>query len=168
MVRESAGAESVAAVERDGAALLRFARDGGAKVGPLRFALFRHGQHDVRGVGFSAPAPANATVLAVPRALVLTGLDVAWTRTYAPGAWLLRGGGAPPPPPPSRTKWTRRVPHPVLIGHHSSFQVPRSAPTPTSCSLCGSAKSAPRARRRRGPTTSRGCRRGRTTSGATR
>ena len=22
-----------------------------------------------------------------------------------------------PPPPPSRTKWTRRVPHPVLIGH---------------------------------------------------
>ena len=25
---------------------------------------------------------------------------------------------APPPPPPSpRTKWTRRVPHPVLIGH---------------------------------------------------
>ena len=23
----------------------------------------------------------------------------------------------PPPPPPSRTKWTRRVPHPVLIGH---------------------------------------------------
>ena len=23
----------------------------------------------------------------------------------------------PPPPPPPRTKWTRRVPHPVLIGH---------------------------------------------------
>jgi hypothetical protein len=22
-----------------------------------------------------------------------------------------------PPPPPPRTKWTRRVPHPVLIGH---------------------------------------------------
>jgi hypothetical protein len=22
-----------------------------------------------------------------------------------------------PPPPLSRTKWTRRVPHPVLIGH---------------------------------------------------
>ena len=22
-----------------------------------------------------------------------------------------------PAPPPSRTKWTRRVPHPVLIGH---------------------------------------------------
>jgi len=110
VVRESAGAESVAAVERDGAALLRFARDGGAKVGPLRFALFRHGQHDVRGVGFSAPAPANATVLAVPRALVLTGLDVAWTRTYAPGAWLLRGGGAPPPPLPL-----------VLSGHAASL-----------------------------------------------
>ena len=29
-------------------------------------------------------------------------------------------GPLPPPPPPSRTKWTRRVPHPVLIGHASS------------------------------------------------
>ena len=28
-------------------------------------------------------------------------------------------GGAPPPAPP-RTKWTRRVPHPVLIGHAAS------------------------------------------------
>ena len=26
-----------------------------------------------------------------------------------------------PPPPPPRTKWTRRVPHPVLIGHASSL-----------------------------------------------
>ena len=26
-----------------------------------------------------------------------------------------------PPPPPSRTKWTRRVPHPVLIGHAASL-----------------------------------------------
>ena len=24
-------------------------------------------------------------------------------------------------PPPSRTKWTRRVPHPVLIGHAASL-----------------------------------------------
>jgi len=31
------------------------------------------------------------------------------------------GGGAPPPPPPPRTKWTRRVPHPVLIGHAVSL-----------------------------------------------
>jgi hypothetical protein len=31
-----------------------------------------------------------------------------------------------PPPPTPRTKWTRRVPHPVLIGHHSSFQVARA------------------------------------------
>ena len=28
----------------------------------------------------------------------------------------------PPPPLPPRTKWTRRVPHPVLIGHASSHQ----------------------------------------------
>jgi hypothetical protein len=31
-----------------------------------------------------------------------------------------RGGGAPPPP---RAKWTRRVPHPVLIGHVSSSRL---------------------------------------------
>jgi hypothetical protein len=33
------------------------------------------------------------------------------------------GAGPPaagPPPPPPRTKWTRRVPHPVLIGHAAS------------------------------------------------
>ena len=29
--------------------------------------------------------------------------------------------GIPPPPPPLRTKWTRRVPHPVLIGHAASL-----------------------------------------------
>jgi hypothetical protein len=35
-----------------------------------------------------------------------------------------RPGRAPagrPPPPPFRTKWTRRVPHPVLIGHAASL-----------------------------------------------
>jgi len=26
-----------------------------------------------------------------------------------------------PPSPPPRTKWTRRVPHPVLIGHAASL-----------------------------------------------
>jgi hypothetical protein len=30
-------------------------------------------------------------------------------------------GSVPPRPPPSRTKWTRRVPHPVLIGHAASL-----------------------------------------------
>jgi hypothetical protein len=29
------------------------------------------------------------------------------------------------PPPPSRTKWTRRVPHPVLIGHAASLSQAR-------------------------------------------
>ena len=29
----------------------------------------------------------------------------------------------PPPPPPSRTKWTRRVPHPVLIGHDAPWRL---------------------------------------------
>ena len=31
------------------------------------------------------------------------------------------GGRLRPPPPPPRTKWTRRVPHPVLIGHAASL-----------------------------------------------
>jgi len=34
----------------------------------------------------------------------------------------------PAPPPPPRTKWTRRVPHPVLIGHTRQLRAPhRSA-----------------------------------------
>ena len=32
-----------------------------------------------------------------------------------------RAPACPPAPPPSRTKWTRRVPHPVLIGHAASL-----------------------------------------------
>jgi hypothetical protein len=35
-------------------------------------------------------------------------------------------------PPPSRTKWTRRVPHPVLIGHAASLA--RCAATEPTCS----------------------------------
>ena len=36
--------------------------------------------------------------------------------------WLVRECSVtPPPPPPLRTKWTRRVPHPVLIGHAASL-----------------------------------------------
>jgi len=31
------------------------------------------------------------------------------------------GAGRTPPPPLPRTKWTRRVPHPVLIGHAASL-----------------------------------------------
>ena len=34
---------------------------------------------------------------------------------------LLIGAPPPPPHPPPRTKWTRRVPHPVLIGHAASL-----------------------------------------------
>ena len=33
----------------------------------------------------------------------------------------LSAQGCPPPPLPPRTKWTRRVPHPVLIGHAASL-----------------------------------------------
>jgi hypothetical protein len=38
------------------------------------------------------------------------------------GWWRLRWRQTrPTPPPPPRTKWTRRVPHPVLIGHAASL-----------------------------------------------
>jgi len=43
------------------------------------------------------------------RLVVVHGID----------AQLLRAPAAPRPP--SRTKWTRRVPHPVLIGHAASL-----------------------------------------------
>ena len=36
----------------------------------------------------------------------------------------------PPPPPPSRTKWTRRVPHPVRIGHAASLRCGRCLAPP--------------------------------------
>jgi hypothetical protein len=32
-------------------------------------------------------------------------------------SWVGDSRGSPPPPPPLRTRWTRRVPRPVLIGH---------------------------------------------------
>jgi hypothetical protein len=43
-----------------------------------------------------------------------------------PGEMRIAGGAedgedAPPPPTPPRTKWTRRVPHLVLIGHAAPF-----------------------------------------------
>ena len=34
---------------------------------------------------------------------------------------------SPPPLPPAGTKWTRRVPHPVLIGHAASPQAGKDA-----------------------------------------
>ena len=37
---------------------------------------------------------------------------------------LAGGGGSGPRRPPPRTKWTRRVPHPVLIGHAASLTRP--------------------------------------------
>jgi len=59
----------------------------------------------------------------------------AWVDAHVPGACVLNLYGpcfhetfyilhtlaGLPPPPPRRTKWTRRVPHPVLIGHAASL-----------------------------------------------
>eukprot|EP00290_Baffinella_frigidus_P015907 CAMPEP_0180201178 /NCGR_PEP_ID=MMETSP0987-20121128/6611_1 /TAXON_ID=697907 /ORGANISM="non described non described, Strain CCMP2293" /LENGTH=332 /DNA_ID=CAMNT_0022156327 /DNA_START=45 /DNA_END=1040 /DNA_ORIENTATION=+ len=95
-VRESAGADRLRDVEQDGEATLQWAREKGTSVGPLRFSLFQHGQQPVRGLGYSSASPANATLISVPRKLILTGLDVTWDRTYGAG-WLAgpKGGKAP-------------------------------------------------------------------------
>ena len=62
------------------------------------------------------------------------------------GAWVrLRAGyrsgrvGWRPPPPPPRTKWIRRVPHPVLIGHAAS-QVARGLDRRPRGARCGAAR----------------------------
>jgi len=78
-----------------------------------------------------------------PRDLTLRGMKIARVPTRARAGHALRGGAAPdglaarrplgrhfdrapragllPPPLPLRTKWTHRVPHPVLIGHAASL-----------------------------------------------
>ena len=65
---------------------------------------------------FAAPGAAAKTPVPPPT----PGADVfATPHSARPDA----GGASPPPPPPSpsRTKWTRRVPYPVLIGHAVSL-----------------------------------------------
>ena len=84
----------------DGAALL--ASNGGA----ARVVVALEDGGEVQVVGPAVPADARAPGGVERAACVL-------------GSWAVRG--PPPPPPPSRTKWTRRVPHPVLIGHAASL-----------------------------------------------
>ena len=59
------------------------------------------------------------------RGVVLCDLSRAHNRHLCLRAVLAEERGvdevAPPPPPPPRTKWTRRVPHPVLSGHAASL-----------------------------------------------
>ena len=55
------------------------------------------------------------------------------------------GRRSPPPPPPSRTKWTRRVPHPVLIGH-AACRRSKSAGAPWRTTTRPSRRCGPRAR----------------------
>ena len=79
----------------------------------------------------AAPARAWAWPAASPAASV-RGVGAALTPRVLAGASraaVSRGGGAPVargrgarPPPTPRTNWTRRVPHPVLIGHAAPGQ----------------------------------------------
>ena len=53
-------------------------------------------------------------------------------------------------PPPPRTKWTRRVPHPVLIGHAASF-TPACAGAARAGPAAGCEDGGGRCSRERGP-----------------
>ena len=64
------------------------------------------------------------TACASPRASREITCRSAQPRTCRSGPFPFRG--APPP----RTKWTRRVPHPVLIGHAASLRQPTSSEAP--------------------------------------
>jgi hypothetical protein len=68
--------------------------------------------------------PRLATPVAVPT-LRKPPTSRALRKRYAEVQTAIGSGGAtepePPPPPSPRTKWTRRVPHPVLIGHAASL-----------------------------------------------
>jgi hypothetical protein len=82
-----------------------------------------HASHLARA-GYAVPRPPRPAPVEIARD-GLTGaraLRPSRARGHSPGphaARVRRGtaaGGGPPPSPP-RTKWTRRVPHPVLTGH---------------------------------------------------
>jgi hypothetical protein len=85
--------------------------DGDAWAGEAGLALFAQAASAVFAAGPPPQAPTGPTAGpgGASRALAVR-LDAA-----APGPAGAR------PPPPSRTKWTRRVPHPVLIGHAASL-----------------------------------------------
>ena len=101
--------------------------------------LFGHGEWciDLCARGAGAPladataAPDEPTLYSIDRG----GTLCCWLadRSCAPGvvSWLPAVQVCPPPPPPPpRTKWTRRVPRPVLIGHAASLTRCRSRPSP--------------------------------------
>ena len=57
-------------------------------------------------------------VLSHPEVLEGGGVRLDSARAFLEGLGVAEAKVAPPPP---RTKWTRRVPHPVLIGHAASL-----------------------------------------------
>ena len=75
------------------------------------------------GGGRAAPHPADARArdaLHAAGRVETPRLRLPAAAGAAGAAGAAAAGGRPPPPPP-RTKWTRRVPHPVLIGHAASL-----------------------------------------------
>ena len=79
------------------------------QVGPILEKFLKESQRE----GFQAEHY-EAIRLAAPQSANLTGTPLNMSPLFMSLAWLI---SAEYPPP--RTKWTRRVPHPVLIGHAS-------------------------------------------------
>ena len=76
------------------------------------------------------PPPSRTKWTRLVHPSVLTGHGARWQAGFAParaGNWrwsqdlTAEEEEEEPPPSPPRTKWTRRVPHPILTGHFSSL-----------------------------------------------
>jgi hypothetical protein len=113
------------------------------------------------------PAPLPPQPLAPPRGVDSLGAHASRRRRAAAGDAVLPGlhhrQVLPPPPPlPPRTKWTRRVTHPVLMGHAASLSqvlpppralppgAPRPAPRAPDAAAAPAPARGPRARRSHG------------------
>jgi hypothetical protein len=99
------------------------------------------------GAGPQVEAAHRDVIVAAPRgnrlgALAAGALDAVGAHLPHIAATAVRRPPARPParPPPSRTKWTCRVPRPVLIGHVSSLTHPPPARPPVARRLRGWAR----------------------------
>ena len=91
-----------------------FVRPRALFVRPVDIVIDR--RRSLRRVGRRRAVTNPGSLRVGPQARV--GSNCIRAKASGPGAAGLACRVRPPPPPPSpRTKWTRRVPHPVLIGH---------------------------------------------------
>ena len=82
-----------------------------ARIGPRSWLVFTH---RVLALQHLWPSPRSVNP---PRPALCASATLRFKRQLVPA--VLRSRSRPPPSP--RTKWTRRIPHPVLIGHAASL-----------------------------------------------